>query len=229
MQCTAARLGGVVAGGRHCSHLEATTNAQSAAGLERCEASRVLSAAASLLAFWFGPDWRGAKLLEEVVAAKVEIRSVAFGMESGLGVHGHAADRVPRRGCRVIHGQRPFVRLWWLLASHAGPRRHPRARPASPCSTQFSCPRRSTRQVRESERARTPRERSRLRPGAAGSRRHDAPSSPRSRRTVSPGGGRAGACNQPLGASGIAAPEIGCGPERGLHCLARSLRRAAQE
>jgi hypothetical protein len=46
-----------------------------------------------------------------VLAAKVERLAIAYGLESGCFVHGHAADGVFGRGFRCIHGHVPFLLL----------------------------------------------------------------------------------------------------------------------
>ncbi len=67
-------------------------------------ALRLLSATASRLALGLGTGGCGQKLLPAAVAAKVERLSIAFGVERGRFVHGHAADRIFGHGFRFIHG-----------------------------------------------------------------------------------------------------------------------------
>jgi hypothetical protein len=55
---------------------------------------RVLPATASGLGLWLLPCGRGKKLLAAKVAAKVRNLAIAFGVESGFFIHGHAADGV---------------------------------------------------------------------------------------------------------------------------------------
>ena len=72
---------------------------------------RVSSTAASRLVLRLSTGGRGQKLLPTVVAAKVDRLSIAFGVESGCFVHGHAADGVFGHGFRFIHGHVPFLLL----------------------------------------------------------------------------------------------------------------------
>jgi len=64
---------------------------------------RMLPAAAARLTLRLGTGRRGQKLLPTVVAAKVECLSIAFGVECGGFVHGHAADGIDCFGSGFIH------------------------------------------------------------------------------------------------------------------------------
>jgi hypothetical protein len=69
----------------------------------------LLPTAASSLILRLSTGGRGQELLPTVVAAKVERLSIAFGVESGCFVHGHAADGVFGLGFRLFHGHTPFL------------------------------------------------------------------------------------------------------------------------
>jgi hypothetical protein len=69
----------------------------------------LLSTTAPGLLFRLGIDGRGQKLFPAVFAAKIERLSIAFGVDRGGLVHGHAADGVFGRGFRFIHGHVPFL------------------------------------------------------------------------------------------------------------------------
>jgi len=81
---------------------------------------RSLSTAAAGLALRLGPDWRGEKMLSAVLAAKVELRSIAFGVKRGIGIHGHSADRVLGHGCRGSHGLCPFRNVQFVVMAGFG-------------------------------------------------------------------------------------------------------------
>jgi hypothetical protein len=51
------------------------------------------------------------KLLPTVFAAKVELLSIAFGMDCGCFVNGHPADGVFGHGIRFFHGHVPFMEV----------------------------------------------------------------------------------------------------------------------
>jgi hypothetical protein len=69
---------------------------------------RGLSISVSRLALRLGPGRLGEKRPATVVAAKVEVHSIAVGMMSRFAIHSHSADRVFGQGCRVIHGVLSF-------------------------------------------------------------------------------------------------------------------------
>jgi hypothetical protein len=68
-----------------------------------------LSTAASSLILRLRASRRGQKLFQTVVAAKVDRLSLAFGVESGRFVHGHAADGIFGHGFRFFHGHVSFL------------------------------------------------------------------------------------------------------------------------
>jgi len=68
-----------------------------------------LSTAGSRLVVRLCAGGRGKKLLPAVVTAKVERLSIAFGVDRGGCVHGHAADGVFGYGFRFIHGHVPLL------------------------------------------------------------------------------------------------------------------------
>jgi len=84
--------------------------------------ARLLPTAATGFLIWLGTGGSGKEFLPAVLAAEVGRLSFAFGVESGGGVHGHAADGVDcfSRGC--IHGFVSFfvVTLGWWQRKDAG-------------------------------------------------------------------------------------------------------------
>jgi hypothetical protein len=64
--------------------------------------------AATILVRWLCTGGCDKKLLPTVVAAEVELLSIAFGVESGCFVNGHPADGVFGHGIRFIHWLCPF-------------------------------------------------------------------------------------------------------------------------
>ena len=67
------------------------------------------TAAPARLILGLGVGGLGKKLLATVLAAKVEGLSIAFGVEGGGFVHGHAADGVDGFGFRRIHDAVNFL------------------------------------------------------------------------------------------------------------------------
>jgi len=63
-----------------------------------------LSTATWGLTLWLHTDGRGQKRLPTVVAAKVELLSIAFGVERGGFVHVHSANGVFGYGLWFFHG-----------------------------------------------------------------------------------------------------------------------------
>lgn len=76
----------------------------------------MLFAAASILVIHLGLRRFGQKLLQTVVAAKVERLSIAFGAERRCFIHGHPADGVFGYWYRSFHVS---FSSWWLLSPDA--------------------------------------------------------------------------------------------------------------
>jgi len=72
-----------------------------------------LAAAASRLSAGLGLCGTGKELLPAVLAAEVGRIAIAFGMESGGWVHGHAADGIDCFGGGFIHGFVSFFVCCW--------------------------------------------------------------------------------------------------------------------
>src|ERR1019366_6963339 len=70
--------------------------------------SKSLSTAAPRLDLRLSTGGRGQKRLATMVAAKIKRLSIAFGVDGGCSIHGHAADGGFGHGVRLFHGHFPF-------------------------------------------------------------------------------------------------------------------------
>ena len=73
-----------------------------------------LTAASPCLSFRLGVRGQAQELLKAMLAAKVGCLTVAFGVEGGVYIHGHATDRVDSFGAWWVH------KLCWLILFYFG-------------------------------------------------------------------------------------------------------------